>query len=103
MSILSLAIPALNFALLIGAFVLTVLTFQPARLAASFSRHLSRVPACRAAPIDRHAVQSAFRSASAPSFCGCWRRFRGRRLLLSTREGLLKRVKFTAQGGNLVG
>jgi hypothetical protein len=44
-------------------------------------------------------------SSSAPSFCGCWRRFRGSRgrLPLSTRKGLLKGVKFTAQRCNLVG
>jgi hypothetical protein len=37
------------------------------------------------------------------SFFGCGWRFRGRRLLLSTRKGLLKRIKFAALSGNLVG
>src|SRR5713101_4936009 len=37
----------------------------------------------------------------APPFCRCWRGSSGR-LLLGTRKGLLKRVKFAAQDGNLV-
>src|SRR5260370_28082480 len=43
--------------------------------------------------------------ASAPSFCGWWLRFRRSRgrLPLSTRKGLLKGVKFTAERCNLVG
>jgi hypothetical protein len=45
----------------------------------------------------------ASRTGLPPLFCGCGWRFRGRRLLLSTRKGLLKRIKFAALSGNLVG